>query len=136
MAFMRESRKWYQRGSSSTLTTLLFFFKLMRGREERTQSPAPPSGSAHGSRGPSSDYVVMYVCKGKLYTLRKIALCGNSVCSYHNELFFLWRMPCETLQYSIFCMLMMFVKLYYRTSDIYLISLVSLDPSGFHLQTK
>ena len=31
---------------------------------------------------------------------------------------------------------MMFVKLYFRTSDIYLISLVSLDPSGFHLQTK
>ena len=30
----------------------------------------------------------------------------------------------------------MFVKLYFRTSDIYLISLVSLDPSGFHLQTK
>ena len=32
--------------------------------------------------------------------------------------------------------LMMFVKLYFRTSDIYLISLVSLDPSGFHLRTK
>ena len=31
---------------------------------------------------------------------------------------------------------MMFVKLYFRTSDIYLISLVSLDPSGFHLRTK
>ena len=31
---------------------------------------------------------------------------------------------------------MMFVILYFRTSDIYLISLVSLDPSGFHLQTK
>ena len=30
----------------------------------------------------------------------------------------------------------MFVKLYFRTSDIYLISLVSLDPSGFHLRTK
>ena len=31
---------------------------------------------------------------------------------------------------------MMFVKLYFSTSDIYLISLVSLDPSGFHLRTK
>ena len=41
-------------------------------------------------------------------------------------------------QFMILCSLkaMMFVKLYFRTSDIYLISLVSLDPSGFHLQTK
>ena len=31
---------------------------------------------------------------------------------------------------------MMFVKVYFHTSDIYLISLVSLDPSGFHLRTK
>ena len=31
---------------------------------------------------------------------------------------------------------MMFVKLYFLTSDIYLFSLVSLDPSGFHLRTK
>ena len=31
---------------------------------------------------------------------------------------------------------MVLVKLYFRTSDTYLISLVSLDPSGFHLQTK
>ena len=31
---------------------------------------------------------------------------------------------------------MMFVKLYFHTSDIYLISVVSLDPSGFHLRTK
>ena len=30
----------------------------------------------------------------------------------------------------------MFVKLYFCTSDIHLISLVSLDPSGFHLRTK
>ena len=30
----------------------------------------------------------------------------------------------------------MFVKLYFRTSDIYLISLVSFDLSGFHLRTK
>ena len=41
-------------------------------------------------------------------------------------------------QYLILCSskAMMFVKLYFRTSDIYLISLVSLDPSGFHLRTK
>ena len=31
---------------------------------------------------------------------------------------------------------MMFVRLYFRTSDIYLISLVSLEPPGFHLRTK
>ena len=42
------------------------------------------------------------------------------------------------LQFLILCSskAMMFVKLYFRTSDIYLISLVSLDPSGFHLRTK
>ena len=41
-------------------------------------------------------------------------------------------------QFLILCSskAMMFVKLYVRTSDIYLISLVSLDPSGFHLRTK
>ena len=41
-------------------------------------------------------------------------------------------------QFLILCSLkaMMFVKLYFHTSDIYLISLVSLDPSGFHLRTK
>ena len=31
---------------------------------------------------------------------------------------------------------MMFVKLYFHTCDIHLISLVSWDPSGFHLRTK
>ena len=41
-------------------------------------------------------------------------------------------------QFLILCSskAMVFVKLYFRTSDIYLISLVSLDPSGFHLRTK
>ena len=40
-------------------------------------------------------------------------------------------------QFLILCSskAMMFVKLYFRTTDIYLISLVSLDPSGFHLRT-
>ena len=41
-------------------------------------------------------------------------------------------------QFLILCSskAMMFVKLYFRTSDIYLISLVSLDPLGFYLRTK
>ena len=41
-------------------------------------------------------------------------------------------------QFLILCSLkaMMFVKLYFRTSDIYLISLVSLDPSGFTCERK
>ena len=41
-------------------------------------------------------------------------------------------------QFLIPCSLkaMMFVKLYFPTSDIYIILLVSLDPSGFHLRTK
>ena len=41
-------------------------------------------------------------------------------------------------QFLILCSskAMMLVKLYFRTSDIYLISLVSLDPSGFYLRTK
>ena len=41
-------------------------------------------------------------------------------------------------QFLILCSskAMVFVKLYFRTSDICLISLVSLDPSGFHLRTK
>ena len=41
-------------------------------------------------------------------------------------------------QFLILCTFkaMMIVKLYFCTSDIYLISLVSLDPSGFHLRTK
>ena len=41
-------------------------------------------------------------------------------------------------QFLILCSskLMMFVKLCFLTSDIYLISLISLDPSGFHLRTK
>ena len=41
-------------------------------------------------------------------------------------------------QFLILCSskAMMFVKLYFRASDIYLISLVSLDPSGCRLQTK
>ena len=36
----------------------------------------------------------------------------------------------------IYIYTVMFVKLYFRTSDIYLTSRVSLDPSGFYLRTK
>ena len=41
-------------------------------------------------------------------------------------------------QFLILCSskAMMIVKLYFCTFDIYLISLVSLDQSGFHLRTK
>ena len=41
-------------------------------------------------------------------------------------------------QFLILCSskAMIVVKIYFFTSDIYLISLVSLDPSGFHLRTK
>ena len=41
-------------------------------------------------------------------------------------------------QFLILCIskAMMFVKLYFGTSDIYLTLLVSLDQSGFHLRTK
>ena len=41
-------------------------------------------------------------------------------------------------QFQILCSskAMMFVKLYFCTSDIYLISLVSFYPPGFHLRTK
>ena len=41
-------------------------------------------------------------------------------------------------QFLILCSskAMMFMRLYFRPSDIYIISLVSMDPSGFHLLTK
>ena len=41
-------------------------------------------------------------------------------------------------QFLILCSskAMIFVKLHFHTSDIYLISLVLLDPSGFHLRKK
>ena len=49
---------------------------------------------------------------------------------------FIYRMNLH--QFLILCSSkrMTFVKLYFPTSDIYLISMVSLDPSGFHLRTK
>ena len=62
-------------------------------------------------------------------------LATGSVDSLHPSVF----IYCLNLhQFLILCSskAMMFVKLYFRTSDIYLISLVSLDPPGFHLRTK
>ena len=78
--------------------------------------------------------VVMFVgsslVRGKIFT----ASIG-SVDSLYLPLF----IYCLNLhQFLILCSskARMFVKLCFRTSDIYLISLVSLDPSGFHLRTK
>ena len=68
--------------------------------------------------------------RGKLFT----AYIG-SVDSIYSSVF----IYCVNLhQFLILCSskAMMFVKLYFRTSDIYLILLLSLGPSGFHLQTK
>ena len=77
--------------------------------------------------------VVMVVgsnlARGKLFT----ASIG-SVDSFYPYVF----IHCMNLhQLLILCSskAMMFVILYFRTSDIYLISLVSLDPPGFHLRT-
>ena len=79
-------------------------------------------------------------------------ICGFAGCTYHiiRNLMsrLLYNIYSSYLSVFIYCMnlhqflilcsskAMMFVKLYVRTSDIYLISLVSLDPSGFHLRTK
>ena len=61
---------------------------------------------------------------------------GNKKYLYKYIYIFIYCMNLH--QFLILCSskAMMFVKLYFRTSDIYLISLVSLDPSGFHLRTK
>ena len=70
------------------------------------------------------------LARGKLFTVSI-----GSVDSLYPSVF----IYCLNLhQFLILCSskAMMFVKLYFRTSDIYLISLVSLDPSGFHLRTK
>ena len=37
---------------------------------------------------------------------------------------------------SLYPSVFIYIYIYMRISDIYLISLVSLDPSGFHLRTK
>ena len=78
--------------------------------------------------------VVMVVrsnpARGKIF-----ALSIGSVDSLYSSVF----IYCLNLhQFLIMCSskAMMFVKLYFRTTDIYLFLLVSLDPSGFHLRTK
>ena len=67
---------------------------------------------------------------GKIFT----ASIGPVDSLYHSVLIYCLNLH----QFLILCSskAMMFVELYFRTSDIYLISLVSLDPSGFHLRTK
>ena len=77
-------------------------------------------------------------CRGRGFESRlrqKISASIGSVDSLYPSVF----IYCLNLhQFLIRCSskAMMFVKLYFHTSDIYLISLVSLDPSGFHLRTK
>ena len=70
------------------------------------------------------------LASGKLFTA--------SISSVDSLYLFVFIYCMNLHQFLILCssQAMMFVKLYFRTSDIYLISLVSLDPSGFHLRTK
>ena len=73
---------------------------------------------------------VVEVARGKIFTSSI-----GSVDSLYPSVF----IYCLNLhQFQILCSskAMMFVKLYFRTTAIYLISLVSLDPPGFHLRTK
>ena len=89
----------------------------------------PPGGEVNHILG-VVEVVGSNLARGKIFT----ASIG-SVDSQYPSVF----MYCLNLhQFLILCSskTMMFVKLYFRTSDIYLISLVSLDPSGFHLRTK
>ena len=70
------------------------------------------------------------LARGKIFTA---SIC--SVDSLYPSVF----IYCMNLhQFLILCSskAMMFVKLYFRTSDIYLISLVSFDPSGLYLRAK
>ena len=70
------------------------------------------------------------LAKGKIFTASI-----DSVDSLYPSVF----TYCVNLhQFLILCTskAMMFVKLYFHTSDIYLILLVSFDPSGFHLRTQ
>ena len=81
--------------------------------------------------GGVAEVVGSNLARGKIFT----ASIG-SVHSLYPSVFIYCRLNLH--QFLILCSskAMMFVKLYFRTSDIYLISLVSLDPSGFHLRTK
>ena len=80
--------------------------------------------------GGIAEVVGLNLARGKIFT----ASIG-SVDSLYPSVF----IYCLNLhQFLILCSskAMMFVKLYFCTSDIYLISLVSLDPPCFHLRTK
>ena len=80
--------------------------------------------------GGVAEVVGSNLVRGKICTA-----CIDSVDSLYPSVF----INCLNLhQFLILCSwkAMMYVKLYFRTSDIYLISLVSLDPSAFHLRTK
>ena len=90
-----------------------------------TQLVASVSGVVLGS---DAEVVGSNLARGKIFTASI-----SSIDSLYPSVF----IYCLNLhQFLILCSskAMMFVKLYYRTSDIYLISLVSLDPSGFHLR--
>ena len=80
--------------------------------------------------GGVAEVVGSNLARGKIFTasIGSVDSLYPSVCIY-----------CLNLhQFLILCSskAMVFVKLYFRTCDIYLISLVFLDPSGFHLRTK
>ena len=80
--------------------------------------------------GGVAEVVGSNLARGKIFTssISSVDSLYPTVCIY-----------CLNLhQFLILCSskAMMFLKLYFRISDIYLISLVSLDPSGFHLRTK
>ena len=90
----------------------------------------------------SGAVMVLGVLSGVVMVVGSILIRGKiftaSFCSF-DSLYLSVFISCMNLhQVLILCSLkaMMFVKLYFRTSDIYLISLVSLDPSGFYLRTK
>ena len=80
--------------------------------------------------GGVAEVVGSNLARGKLFT----ASIG-SVDSLYSSVF-IYCLNLHTFLILCSSKAMMFVKLYFRTSDNYLISLVSLDPSGFHLRTK
>ena len=77
-----------------------------------------------------SVYIYIYIARGKIFT----ASIGSVDSLYPSVFIYCLNLHQFLILFS--SKAMMFVKLYFRTSDIYLISLVSLDPSGFHLRTK
>ena len=88
---------------------------------------ASASGVVQGS---VAEVVCSNLARGKIFT----ASIGSVVSLYPSVYIYCLNLR----QFLILCSskAMMFVKLYFHTSDIYLFSLVSLDPSGFHLRTK